>query len=397
MTVRWSGLSMSPIEAALSPSPVAQRNAGLDALRAATVLLVVVHHAAVTYSAAGSWFYLEAAPPGSVATKLMTLLCAVDQSYFMGLLFLLAGYFTPGAIERHGVRGYVKERLVRLGVPLLVFGFLIGPLTIALAQTANGRSFLPTLLSVWRRLGFESGPLWFVIALLIFTAAFLAWRSLAPRNAVNPEPRPFPSNAMLLAAALVTGAGAFALRLAWPVGTTVFNLQLGFFASYIVLFAAGCIGARSQWLSRVPAHQRRLWLIVAAIGVAFAAFKMLSASPGASPHPGAAAASPLGGWNAPAAMYAFWEPLVAWGAILGLTHLFQRRFAKLGPIWTALARRSYAIYVIHPPVLVAIALAWRDVPAPPLVKFAVTAALACVACFWLAGGLLRIPGFNRVL
>jgi hypothetical protein len=42
-----------------------------------------------------------------------------------------------------------------------------------------------------------------------------------------------------------------------------------------------------------------------------------------------------GGWNLRALVYAFWEPFVAWGFILGLLSFFQRRFARLT------ARRSY--------------------------------------------------------
>jgi peptidoglycan/LPS O-acetylase OafA/YrhL len=78
-------------------------------------------------------------------------------------------------------------------------------------------------------------------------------------------------------------------------------------------------------------------------------------------------------------------------------HAFQQRLPKLNATWAALARRSYAIYIIHPPVLAGVALAWRDVPAPPLVKFVATGAAACLVCFFAAGQFLRVPGFGKVL
>jgi hypothetical protein len=362
------------------------------------VLLVVFHHTAITYGAEGGWYYREVPANGALETRLLVLLCAVDQAFFMGLLFLLAGYFTPGSLARHGVSRYAKERLLRLGVPLLVFGFLLGPITIALAQTAKNRPFLTTLLELWTRGAFEAGPLWFALALMIFTFLFVAWRVIRSHlSGAQPavEPRPFPSNRTLLVAAVATGAAAFALRLVWPAGTTIVSdLQPGYFASYIVLFAAGCIGAPGQWLDHIPNRQRRLWLIVAWISVAFTFVNVVLARPG----PGSAGgASPLGGWSIAAALYAFWEPLVAWGFIMGLVHAFQQRLPKLNATWAALARRSYAIYVIHPPVLVGVALAWRDVPAPPLIKFAATGAAACFVCFFAAGRLLRVPGFDKVL
>ena len=199
-------------------------------------LLVLFHHTALTYGAIGGWYYREVPTDGRFETKLLVLFCTVNQAWFMGLFFLLAGYFTPGPVERKGAWLYLRDRLVRLGLPLLAVGLLIGPVTIGLAQTANGRPFMRTLIYLWDHRTFENGPLWFAQALLIFCVAYLLWRWISLRP---PRPRAFPSNLVLFIAALVTGAGAFALRLAWPVGVNVFGLQLGYFASYIVLFVAG--------------------------------------------------------------------------------------------------------------------------------------------------------------
>jgi len=82
---------------------------------------------------------------------------------------------------------------------------------------------------------------------------------------------------------------------------------------------------------------------------------------------------------------AFWEPFVAWGFILGLLSFFQRRFARLTGAWPSLARRAFLIYIIHPPIVVGTALAWRDVAAPALAKFLITGSLACALCYLVAG------------
>ena len=386
------------IAALAQPVPdvsVARRNAGIDALRAALTLLVLLHHTAITYGAIGGWFYREVPTDGRLETKLLIFFCTVNQAYFMGLFFLIAGYLTPASYEKKGAWAYLRERALRLGLPLLAFGLIIGPITIALAQTAKGRPFLATLLRLWERGTFENGPLWFAQALLIFALVYLAWRAIASHLQPASKPaaiRPFPSNRALAIAALATGAAAFALRLVWPVGVQVYGLQLAYFASYIVLFAAGCAGASARWLDAAPDGQRRLWLRVAWVALPVLPLVVLLA-----PYVPAFQGDTSGGWNVQAAVYANWEPFVAWGFILGLLHAFERRFATLGPVWSALARRAYAIYIIHPPVLVAIALAWRDIEAPHLVKFAVTGAATCLACFWLAGLLLRAPWIRRIV
>lgn len=382
--------------AAPHAGPRAARNAGIDALRVGTTFLVVLHHTAITYGAIGGWYYKEIATGRSLSSMLLVFFCTLNQAWFMGVFFLLAGYYTPTALAAKGPWSYLRDRFRRLGVPLLVYGFVLGPITIALAQTARGRPFVDTLLALWRRAEFEKGPLWFAWALLIFAAIVALWGALVKQGDAPATPRPFPSHAALLGAALVTGAIAFALRLAWPVGREVWGLQLGYFASYVVLFVAGCLAAAPRWLeawleawpdAQVRVWRRIVWIALPVLPlVALFGGRLLGLQ-----------GRPEGGWSVPALVYAMWEPLIAWGVILALLQRCQRRFQVMAPVGQRLARRAFAIYVIHPPVLVGVALAWRLVEAPALLKFAVSGSVACVLCYLLAGALLRVPGVNRVL
>jgi hypothetical protein len=295
-----------------TPSPTIkagakERNGGIDALRAVTTLLVVFHHTAITYGAIGGWYYREIAPSSSPASLLLILFCTTNQAWFMGLFFLLAGYYTPPAYRRHGTAGFVRERLLRLGIPLLVYFLILHPVTVALALTARELSFGRVLLWLWRNGKFEPGPLWFAEALLIFTAAWLVWR--VTRSAATAGHFSFPSNTVLLAAAVVTGALAFLLRLVWPLGVNVVFLQLGYFATYIVLFAAGCLGAEQRWLEQIPQSLKRRWLWIAA--AAFPVFPLVALLANRVPwlH-----GSAEGGFNLQALTYAFWEPFIAWAS-----------------------------------------------------------------------------------
>lgn len=364
------------------------RNAGLDALRACLTLLVVFHHCAITYGALGGWYYHEVAAGPSVESALLTLFCAINQAFFMGLFFFLAGCYTPPSIDRKGTARFLADRFLRLGLPLLVYGFLIGPATIALARSGTGHPFADTLGRLWRKGTFENGPMWFAEALLIFSAAAALWHIALPRAAAHDPNRAarFPSDRTLAAAACLTGIAALALRSRWPIGINVWGLQLGYFASYIVLYAAGCRTARVHWIAHLPARQVTLWWRIALLALPVLPIAYVLAK-----HIPALRGRPQD------VIYAFWEPLVAWGTILFLVSRFQRRFDRLTGAWQPLSRRAYTIYVIHPPVLVAAALAWRHVPAAPFVKFAVTGSVACVACYLIAGLLLRVPRLASIL
>jgi glucan biosynthesis protein C len=48
--------------------------------------------------------------------------------FVMALFFLVAGLLTPGALDRKGPRRFARDRLIRLGIPLAAFTFVLWPL-----------------------------------------------------------------------------------------------------------------------------------------------------------------------------------------------------------------------------------------------------------------------------
>ena len=85
-----------PVESTLG---MRERDFYIDCLRSVMIALVVLHHTAITYGASNGWFYYELHP---FATPILTLFVTTNQACFMGILFLLAGYFTPGSLQRKG-------------------------------------------------------------------------------------------------------------------------------------------------------------------------------------------------------------------------------------------------------------------------------------------------------
>jgi peptidoglycan/LPS O-acetylase OafA/YrhL len=76
-----------------------------------------------------------------------------------------------------------------------------------------------------------------------------------------------------------------------------------------------------------------------------------------------------GAFSWPAIVYALWEPLVAWGLIAAWLLVFRARMNSASAFWTWLNRRAYAVYIIHPPVLVGITLLLHHWIAPAMLKF----------------------------
>jgi glucan biosynthesis protein C len=148
---------------------------------------------------------------------------------------------TPGPAR------FLGDRLVRLGVPLLAFFFMLHPLTVAIARTADGHPFWSGWWQMVVARAFGPGPLWFAEALLMVALGYAVWHAVRRgRETSAAKLATLPSTS-----AVGLGLMSFAVRLVLPVGKEVLWLQFGYFPCYIYLFVAGCAALGARLLERV--------------------------------------------------------------------------------------------------------------------------------------------------
>src|ERR1700739_134887 len=372
-----------------------QRDLYIDRLRTVMTALVLLHHTAITYGAAGGWFYNELHQSAAPSSLLLTMFCATNQAYFMGFFFFLAGYFTPASLERKGYAQFLVDRFLRLGLPLLAFIFVLGPLTAAMVAAHDGKDFWGVFPYLWNRAIIINGPMWFVQALLMFCLGYCAWRTAfgSPLTQSSRAPSPVPSYSKWLLSAVFVGAISIVIRQFVPVGKNVIGLQLAYFAPYIFLFAIGIAAWRHDWLRQFQWKHARIWVITLIVAWPLLPIGIVVAMRMFGPGK----ANFGGGYTWPAVFYAFWDPFVAWGFIAAWLLIARAYMNKPSQFWSWLNRRAYAVYIIHPPVLVGISLLLHPWIAPALLKFAVTGTLVCLATWFVADPLVRIPGVRRVV
>ncbi len=371
----------------------------IDNLRTLMIIMVILVHLSVTYGGEGSWYYKEGRadlPTGIV----LTVHNAISQSFFMGLLFLLSAYFTVASCDRKGPGPFLRDRFLRLGIPLLIFEFLIQPFVIyVLVQsgvTDLRRPFASWLASYYTGFHLGSGPLWFVEALLIFSVLYVVWRRLhesipAARDEAG---RPPGLNALLVLATLL-GVLSFVARLWFPVNWAFgpLNLQLAFFVQYIAMFILGVIACRRDWLQHLPTTMAVSSFVLAGLLVVVALpllFVLGGATKGENWRY-------LGGPHWQALAYAVWEQLFATAMMVGLIVLFRERFNQQSRVAQAAASSSYTVYIIHTPIIVLFALAIRSAHLYPLLKFVVAALVTIPATFTVANVLRQLPLARRIL
>ena len=82
--------------------PAAARLVFIDNIRWVMIFFVFSMHVAVTYSGNGGWYYKEHGQVSKPELFIFVTYQAFLQSFFMGLLVFVAGYFVPGAYDKKG-------------------------------------------------------------------------------------------------------------------------------------------------------------------------------------------------------------------------------------------------------------------------------------------------------
>jgi surface polysaccharide O-acyltransferase-like enzyme len=363
----------------------------LDNLRVFLTVLVILHHASIAYGGGGDWA-VEDPAVDEISPIFLTYFTAVNQTYFMSAFFLLAGYFTPRSLEKKGARSFLADRLIRLGIPLLIYTTLI----INLNQWMS---------MVWMRghrfrwlVEYNPGHLWFLQALLLFAVVYVLYRQWADRTTGTARfrywPDRFPPDRALVLSIVVLTLLTFAVRVWFPVGEWVFGFQLAHFVHYLFSFFVGVLAYHGDWFNRLQRPQARSWGIVAL--VTLPVFLVVAILGGAL-ESDAAVGRFLGGMGWQSMAYAAWESTMFIAVLTYLLYLFRERFSQAGPLLRSMAKSVYTVYIIHQTLVIALHITFLSVAIPTLLKFLLVSLIAVPACFLLAGLIRRLPYADRVL
>lgn len=338
-----------------------------DSLRAAMMLLGIVLHVATSYTITiprSGWGYKD--PNTSIYADLLVF---GIHAFRMPVFFVMAGFFAALLRERYGVPGMLKNRAIRILVPLLVFWVILLPTTITGEWFANARAVgqsgweaIRTMAAanpIWMN---TTMHLWFLYLLIIFytVATALGWLARS-MPAIWRE----------------RGSRGFRRMMAWrgralilapPIALAIF-LQGGFLripstftppvlgvVTYLMFFAFGwALHVHRDLLSGLT---RNAWLQSLLGMLLFVVVVILSSRAPQVPTPaGIAIASIL--WS-----------VIAWLMVLGLSGLALRYLER--PIRNVryLTDSAYWCYLIHFPVAFWVSGLFAPYDLPAAVKIA---------------------------
>jgi peptidoglycan/LPS O-acetylase OafA/YrhL len=356
----------------------------LDAVRALALLLGIVLHGAMSFMpalAAAGWPIIDRSP-----SQVLTAVGFVIHVFRMTTFFVIAGFFAHLLYQRLGAREFLKNRSKRVLVPLLVsWGFLI-PTTIAVfvwALTSKGAPLTPPPQQAG---AVPLMHLWFLYLLCLLYISALTVRLLIVRFAPNGLRERVDS-----VIARLTGQPLAVVPLALPVAVSLYFHErwlpaggiptpdmslipnLPAFVAYGVAFAFGWLLHRQ---AEPLANLSRLrWANIAlAVVLTLGAMTLVTNT---------AATSAGTGRILFAAVYA----MASWSwtfAILGAAANFM---SAERPAIRYLADASYWMYLVHLPIVFALAQAISDWPLHWSIKFPLlmiaTVALLLASYHWL--------------
>jgi hypothetical protein len=399
-----------------SPSFAAPaRDAALDLTRASLTLLVVAHHAVLAYH--------RYAPPAGKFTRedavwgafpvidaarapVIDTFTTWNDSFFMAMMFLLAGLFVLPSLARKGAGQYLRDRAVRLGLPFIVSVAVLAPLAywpayLLRADATGNPGFWPA----WRALGmWPAGPAWFLWVLLAFSGvAAVAWmlvpglrEKLAELGAAW-RARPVRAVLLLSVAAVIAYLPTvkWVSPFAW-FSWGPFTVQTGRVALYMVYFLFGCVlgaggrGLADTWMAPAGPLARRWMVWQGVAGAGFVSFVvalimwLISSGKGVPPQ-----------WLSIMATVLF--------ALTGVLTTFAMlaTFARWGHrdeiVTASLARNAFGMYLVHYPIVTWTQFALLEVALPGIVKAALVTSIGIGASWGLTILLRRLPGVGRVI
>ncbi|MGY8710152.1 acyltransferase [Bradyrhizobium sp. 18BD] len=373
------------------------RNLSLDRARTFLTLVVLLHHAVIPYTHFG-----HTDPASWIGFDVVVL---ATDSFFMATFFFLSGLFTWPGIARKAPSVFLRDRLLRLGLPFIIAAFTVIPLAYyAIALRADPELSFASFW--WKTITvgpWPSGPLWFVWVLLAFDlTASLLYRSSAhlvdPGNRVSLAgfKRPFVFWLMLAVVSIL----AYVPVLLYFGGSKWFELGpfsvqasriLLYFAYFFIGASVGAANFDRGILSaegQLP-KSRWLWVMITLIPyclmwVMIYIKREILGNPDPQPH-----------WYH--AIYGTFVVLFSASILLAILAFFLHSKAPGPTLLDRMQADAYGMFLVHYPIALWIQYALFDYSLAAIVKAAIGFVLTVILSWGLTAALRKIPGATHVL
>lgn len=348
-----------------------ERKNYIDNLRWLSILLLFPFHAAMVFNDYGENWYIVSKPVAAISSFTLA-----TYSWFMPLLFVLAGISAGYALEKRTPKQFVKERFRKLFVPLVSGILLLIPAQTYFAERFHngytGSYFQQYVLYFTKKTdltgftgGFTPGQLWFILflfAISLVALPIMMWYRKSGRKIDAGKIR-IP---MLLPFFVVTSLMALVLNFGGrSLGEDFTLFLLGFF-----FLSNDEVIARLE-KSRWPLFMAAVLLNASLIFIYYN-FPSMSRGLGAD----------------------IYQRFIAWESILAFLGMAKKYFNFRTKVTAYLAQGSFPIYVLHQSILVAAAYYAVKLCPVPMAQYFLIVLISVAGTFAAYEIFRRIPPFR---
>lgn len=324
-----------------------QRRYYLDNLKLFLTLLVVFHHAAQPHLAGSYWPYHFAQE--SMIIPGIWRFTSTNASFFMGLFFLIAGYFVPRSYDKQKAKTFVLKKIIHLGVPCAI---------------------MTTLISCLMVHHFEIAHMWFLENLLFFSLLYALYRLIGkPLSNVRQRGA---SIWQMLCVELLMGVVVHTVRQFYAqdewigLGGILF-FEPARYGQYIIMFIVGIISYRFDTLERMSRITGLACLITGIMLIVLNCTRF-----GITAH-------------LINRYYGFMESLMSITISFGLIWLFREYFNRTNRLVSWCCSQTLWVYVVHLPLMVCIQFAFDGMSMPPVPRLLFIGVVSTIISFFTAG------------
>ena len=353
---------------------------------------MVAHHAGQAFGPTGGfWVVYNTERVGMLGSFFY-----VNASFFMGLLFLISGYFSAFSYDKKGAERFLKDRLRRIGIPLLFFALVVN-LRVSYSAVEAQLTFLQYVIRphIWDwRLMYSH--LWFLGHLLVYAFGYAIIRLVFSRDpSKNAGKAPVPGHWGILIYVIALGIVSAVVRARFPQDRWVVLLvpwEVAHVPQYLSLYVLGIFAFRHDWFRKLPDRTGMtwLWIGIAAAGSVYAttALRLARFFPSVTSTGGKVLFSLI--WN-------IMEAFIATGLSVGLLTWFRKRFNRQGRLMAAMSADSYFVYIIHIYLVIGLQTVIIGLNMPAFIKFFLVTVFGVILCFSISHLVKMLPFTKRIL
>lgn len=354
--------------------PSKDRNAYLDNIKLCLTFLVIAHHASQAYGpTGGAWVYVD---PGHSVMWLGNFM-AVNASFFMGLFFLISGYFIPRSFDGRTAGAFLRQKAKRLLLPVLFILTVVVPAYFYLAMTYRGANTFDFFTFYAKSyigdglLSYEHG--WYMVHLFLYSALYALIRFILRNRKISAGKAP--NILMILGLGALIAVLSIVVRIFFPVDKWVdvlgvIGVEPAHLPQYALLFLSGIASYRKGYFASLS---KRTGFISLAAGLAMAlVIYMSKLRVLANVMPTI--------WD----IWPIYESFMCVFLCFGLLVFFRTYCSRTNFVLRKLAENAFGAYVIHNFFVVLFQVSFDKVRASGSIKFASVSLLAILCSFGLS-------------